>query len=63
MTFIQSIFKYVLGACIVMALYCAYNIHRVDVPCSSEDMVTYGFFQLLFSVGAMTSYLIYKHED
>jgi len=45
MTFIQSIFRYVFVACIAMILYCAYNMHRVDVPCSPDDMNGYLFFQ------------------
>jgi len=63
MTFIQSIFRYVFVACIAMTLYCAYNIHRVDVPCSTDDMYGYGFFQLLFTAGAFASYLIATDES
>jgi len=47
MTFIQSISRYVFVACIAMILYCAYNMHRVDVPCSPDDMNGYLFFQLV----------------
>ena len=63
MTFIQSIFRYVFVACIAMILYCAYNMHRVDVPCSPDDMNGYLFFQLLFSAGAIASYIIIKDEN
>ncbi len=63
MTFIQSIFRYVFVACIVMSFYCLYSANRVDVPVSSDDLTGYLFFQTLFIAGAIASYLIVKHED
>jgi len=63
MTSIQSIFRYVFIACVLMVLYCVYNANRVDVLVSSDTMKECLFFQLLFTTGAIVSYLIYKHED
>ena len=63
MTFVQSIFRYVLVACIAMVLYCVYNVCRVDVPCVGTDINEYLVLQLMFTAGAISSYLIIKHED
>lgn len=56
MNFVQSLFRYVLVACIVMALYCFVQVAQDDA--TWHDLKTYGFFQMLFSVGAMASYVI-----
>ena len=57
---IKSIYYYVYIACLLMAVYCFFQAAPDNA--TWNELTKYGFLQLLFSVGAVASYTIYKSD-